>query len=110
MRIEVVAFDFDGTLADTRAAIVAAAAQTLRELGHAQLSGEHIVPMIGLPLREAFLGAGVASEAAEACCVRYRECFPDHAGSITLFPAVRACLDELRERGLVMGIVSSRGR
>jgi phosphoglycolate phosphatase len=109
MRIEVVAFDFDGTLADTRAAIVAAAAQALRELAHPPLE-ERIVPMIGLPLREAFLGAGVAEAAADACCDRYRACFPVHAGRIALFPAVRACLHELTARGVAMGIVSSRGR
>jgi phosphoglycolate phosphatase len=109
MPIEVVAFDFDGTLADTRAAIVAAAAQALRELDHPPLE-ERIVPMIGLPLREAFLGAGVAEAAADACCDRYRACFPAHAARVTLFPEVRACLQELAARGVVMGIVSSRGR
>lgn len=110
MRIEVVAFDFDGTLADTRAAILASALQALRELDHPPLPEERFVPMIGLPLREAFLGAGVADEHADACCVRYRACFPANAGCITLFPAVRECLDELTGLGLPLGIVSSRGR
>jgi phosphoglycolate phosphatase len=109
MRIEVVAFDFDGTLADTRAAIVAAAAQTLRELDHSVLA-ESIVPMIGLPLREAFIGAGIADEHADACCAHYRACFPAHAGRVALFPEVADCLAELAARGVVMGIVSSRGR
>jgi phosphoglycolate phosphatase len=42
--------------------------------------------------------------------VRYRERFPDHVGRVTLFPAVRACLEELSGLGVVMAIVSSRGR
>jgi phosphoglycolate phosphatase len=110
LRIEVIAFDFDGTLADTRAAIVAAAAQALREIEHPPLPDEHFVPMIGLPLKEAFLGAGVLPEAADACCVHYRACFPAHVSRIALFPAVRECLEELVRLEIPLGIVSSRGR
>jgi HAD superfamily hydrolase (TIGR01509 family) len=108
--IDVVAFDFDGTLADTTSAILATALQTLRELEHPPVPEERFVPMIGLPLKQAFLEAGVDPQAADACVVRYRERFPDHAAKVALFPAVRACLDELTRLGLVMGIVSSRGR
>jgi phosphoglycolate phosphatase len=110
MRIELVAFDFDGTLADTRAAIVATALQTLRELELGPVPEALFVTLIGLPLREAFLGAGVHDAAADACCDRYRACFPAHAGRIALFPAVRECLAELSAGGVSMGIVSSRGR
>jgi phosphoglycolate phosphatase len=108
--IDVVAFDFDGTLADTTSAILATAVQTLRELEHPPVPEACFVPMIGLPLKQAFLGAGVAPEAADACVVRYRERFRDHAGRVTLFPGVSACLEELTGLGVVMAIVSSRGR
>lgn len=108
--IDVVAFDFDGTLADTTQAILGAALQTLAEFELPPIPPERIVPMIGLPLREAFLGAGVAVELTDACCARYRECFSDHVESIRLFPAVRECLHELSALGITMGIVSSRGR
>jgi phosphoglycolate phosphatase len=110
MGIDAVAFDFDGTLADTTTAIVNTAFQTLADLGLPPVTRERFVPMIGLPLRQAFIGAGVDAQAADACVLRYRTCFPAHAEFVTLFPAVRDCLEELTRRGLPLAIVSSRGR
>ncbi|MFT3922221.1 MAG: HAD family hydrolase [Myxococcales bacterium] len=110
LHVEAVAFDFDGTLADTTGAIVNTALQTLRELELPSVPPETFVAMIGLPLRQAFIGAGVAPEAADACVVHYRACFPANARAVTLFPAVRECLEELTRQGRRLGIVSSRGR
>lgn len=107
---DVVAFDFDGTLADTTAIILATALQTLEDLGHPPGLCDRLAGMIGLPLKEAFLGIGVPEHAADACVTRYRERFPENARQVALFPAVRACLEELTRLGLTLGVVSSRGR
>ncbi len=109
-RIDAVAFDFDGTLADTRSAIFATVCQTLEDLGLPAVSEERFLPMIGLPLREAFVGVGVALHAVDACAARYRQRFAENATNVRLFPAVRECLELLSERGVPLGIVSSRGR
>jgi len=110
LSIDAVAFDFDGTLADTTTAILATVFQTLQDLDLPPVTREHFLPMIGLPLKQAFLGAGVDPGAADACVSRYRERFSDNAGHVALFPAVRECLTDLSARGLRLGIVSSRGR
>ena len=109
-RVDVVAFDFDGTLADTTSVILATARQTLEDLSHPASLCEHFASMIGLPLRQAFLGVGVPDEAADACVVRYRERFLGNARHIQLVPAVRECLEQLSRLGILMGVVSSRGR
>jgi phosphoglycolate phosphatase len=107
---ECVAFDFDGTLADTSAAIVATALQTLQELALPMVTPSQFARQIGLPLAEAFCGVGVPAAAIPACVVRYRELFASHAGSAVLFPGVVACLEQLAARGLQLAIVSSRSR
>ena len=109
-RVDVVAFDFDGTLADTTSIILRTALQTLAELSHPPVAGALFASMIGLPLRQAFLGVGVPEAAADACVARYRACFLGHAQQVALYPAVRECLEALARLGVLMGVVSSRGR
>lgn len=109
-RFDVVAFDFDGTLADTTSVILLTALQTLADLNHPPVPHRQFASMIGLPLRQAFLGVGVPETAADACVVRYRERFLDNAQEVALYPAVRECLEALAQLGVVMGVVSSRGR
>lgn len=109
-RFGAVAFDFDGTLADTTTAILATVVDTLAALQLPPIAPERLFALIGLPLAQAFAGLGVAPEHVSSCVVRYREIFPRHAGGITLFPAVRACLTTLAEGRMPMAIVSSRGR
>lgn len=108
--IEVVAFDFDGTLADTRHAVVTTTQQTLAELGVPVLAAERIVAMMGLPLAQVFLEAGVPAGEAAGAVARYRERFPANLALVALFPDVLACLHELTAAGLTLGVVSSRGR
>jgi len=108
--IEVVVFDFDGTLADTSHAIVATTLQTLDELRLPPFSAERIVAMMGLPLAQVFIEAGVAPHATAGAVARYRERFPSNLARVALFPAVRECLSALSEARIPMGVVSSRGR
>src|SRR5690606_20119752 len=107
-RISAVAFDFDGTLADTRDAVVATVAQTLAELGMPPLSRAAVVERMGLPLIEIFRHAGVPAHALGDAARRYRRRFPDNASGVALFPEVARCLDALAARGVPMGVVSSR--
>jgi phosphoglycolate phosphatase len=108
--IAAVAFDFDGTLADTRDAVCATVEQTLDELGVPRLARAVVVEHMGLPLSETFRAAGVATGALDHAVQAYRRRFPDNAASIALFPEVARCLRELAEAGVPMGIASSRGR
>ena len=103
-----VAFDFDGTLADTRDAVVTTALQTLADLGFAPLAPEEIVVRMGLPLVEVFVAAGVPAERRGQAVQRYRQRFLDNAGRVELYPGVLACLQALSAAGIPLGITSSR--
>ena len=108
--IVAVAFDFDGTLADTSAAVVSTFNETLRELGVAELAPEEIVMRMGLPLVQVFVDAGVAQAKLEHALVRYRHHFGKNSVEVALFPGVLASLQQLRAAQIPIGITSSRGR
>lgn len=105
-------FDFDGTLADTSAGIVAAVKETFRRLGWPIPDEEKIRPTIGLVLEQSMqcIGNLTLEQSAEACRV-YREIFPEYGVSASsLFPEVVQTLAYLHSRGIRMAIATSRGR
>ena len=108
--LQAVAFDFDGTLADTRHAVVTTVEQTLSSLGVAPLPVEEVVRRMGLPLVEVFVAAGVPRPGLGEAVQRYRRRFPDNCGRVALFPGVLAGLQALAAAAIPVGIVSSRGR
>jgi phosphoglycolate phosphatase len=105
-----VAFDFDGTLADTSVAIVTTALQTLRELGLPPLPPEEIVVRMGLPLVEVFVAAGVPEERRGLAVQYYRRHFLGNADRVALFPGVLAGLQALAAAGIPIGVTSARSR
>jgi phosphoglycolate phosphatase len=105
-----VAFDFDGTLADTSGAIVATAQQTFGELGVAPLAPEEIIVRMGLPLVQVFIAAGVPEAQLAHAVTRYRARFLANASRVELFPGVLPCLQVLAAAGIPLGIASSRVR
>lgn len=107
---DAIAFDFDGTLADTTGVICATVSATLAALSLGEVRREQLLPLIGLPLAEAFAGLGVEARLLETCVLRYRELFVSHAPNVCLFPEVGRCLSELGRLGMPLAIVSSRGR
>ena len=108
--LQAVAFDFDGTLADTREAIVATVAQTLSSLSVAPLPPEQVVARMGLPLAEVFVAAGVPAAGLHDAVQLYRRRFPENCTRVALFPGVLQGLQALAAAGVPLGIVSSRGR
>lgn len=108
--IDVVAFDFDGTLADTNAAIVATVRGVFAAENLGPITREQILPFIGLPLGEFYASVGAARSQVSACIAHHRELFPSQVGLITLFSPIRPCLEQLAAQGFTLAVVSSRGR
>lgn len=105
-------FDFDGTLADTAAGILATVKETFRRLGFPGAEDERIKPTIGLVLEQSLQRIGGLSESqtAEAAAL-YRDIFPFYGeAASSLFPEVSDTLRELHSRGMRMAIATSRGR
>ncbi|MCR5710724.1 MAG: HAD family hydrolase [Bacteroidales bacterium] len=105
-------FDFDGTLADTRAGILATAQEVLRRMGLPPADPVALAATIGLPLRENFTrGAGLPDEAADTAVTIYRSIFEEvGVPAITAFPGVAEVLEALASRGLPMAVATSRGQ
>lgn len=111
--INFIVMDFDGTIADTRAAIINTFQYTLAELGISPVPEAALVPLIGLPLREIFAkGAGLTDESEQQKCIDiYRANFDREDGeSVQLYPGVRSTLARMKTEGMKLAVASSRGR
>ena len=110
--IKLVIFDFDGTLADTEENIILTFQMTMKELGVEIKSRQECAATIGLTLEDAFkvLYPGMAAEKYILLRDTYRRIFKENRKILVpgLFPEVMETLEELRRRGYLMSIASSR--
>jgi phosphoglycolate phosphatase len=103
--------DFDGTLGDTAAVIIKTMHATIEELGLPSRTDEECAAMIGLRLVEIppvlFPDCNVDGE---LYAQTYRRLFHIYNvdGAVELYPNVPETLAELKKRGLVLTIASSR--
>lgn len=105
-------FDFDGTLGDTRANIIVTMQETLRSLGYPVADEESIAATIGLTLEDGFkeLLTELTDEETLRCASVYRDIFERNRKKMIpkLFPHVRETLFELKSRGYILTVASSR--
>jgi len=110
--MKLIIFDFDGTLADTRSYIVATMQQAMREMGRPVREEAACAATIGLPLKGCFqqLYPGIQDAEAELCMATYRRFFDKDrdASSVALFPGVKETLQNLKKKGYLLSIASSR--
>ena len=110
--IKLIIFDFDGTLADTKENIILTFQMTMKELGVEIKSRQECAATIGLTLEDAFkvLYPGMAAERYALLRDTYRRIFKENRKILVpgLFPEVMETLEELRRRGYLMSIASSR--
>ena len=112
MNIELVIFDFDGTLADTHRTIIATVQQTLNELGLPIASEDAITATIGLPLRDCYRHylSELDDAALDACEATHHRLFDINRKMIppVPFPHVVETIQRLRVEGIKTTIASSR--
>lgn len=113
MNFRNIIFDFDGTLVDTAALIVATMHRTIREFGVAPRSDAECRATIGLRLEDipARLWPGVEGLSVKYAVV-YRQIFEQLKDEFQVkpYPGVMETLKALHERGVNMAIASSRSR
>jgi phosphoglycolate phosphatase len=111
--IELVIFDWDGTLMDSTARIVDCMRRAFRELGHAAPNSEDIRELIGLELSHtvATLAGGASAAQVAALAARYRLAYASSAGvSSCLFADVRPTLTALRSAGCRLAVATGKSR
>ena len=113
MPIQLIILDFDGTLADTRDNIVRTLQASMHQLGLPVADEAACASTIGLKLDDAcrHLYPDGPADLADRFVETYREIFFRNKESLVpaSFPHVLSTLRQLRERGVVLTIASSRG-
>ena len=107
-------FDYDGTLAATRAAALACLTRTLAERGETAAEARIDAAIgSGVPLEAAIasLSPAMAPAAVGECVTRYRELYPDIDRDLTcLFDGARETIAALHEDGRAIVVLSNKGR
>lgn len=111
---DVVAFDLDGTLADTAPDLTAALNHALGVMGRPPVPAEDVRHMVGHGAR-ALLQKGLAAtgEMTEELVEQGFPVFIDHyvahiADSTTIFPGLNAALDQLAARGVKLAVCTNK--
>lgn len=114
MKTKLIIFDFDGTLADTTATILATYRMAIAEIGADSRTDAECRATIGLPLKEVFrqLFPGFSEEQLNNCVSTYRRIFNENKQTLIpcLYPGVEDTLNRLADIGIKMAIASSRSR
>ncbi|TMH18436.1 MAG: HAD family hydrolase [Betaproteobacteria bacterium] len=111
-RFRLLAFDWDGTLADSTALIAGAIQQACLDVGvpaPAESDARHV---IGLGHRDAIrhVAPTLAPERHARFSERYRDHYLAGDAAIPLFAGVREMLDELDDRGFLLAVATGKTR
>lgn len=109
-----VLLDLDGTLVDSRTAIVTGVNQTLAAMGVAERPPESLYPFIGPPLHHTFstlLGRHPDDPELDAVIADYRRRYSElMLGHTPVFDGIPEALDALVEAGCVLVVATSKAR
>lgn len=114
MTPKLIIFDFDGTLADTTATILATYRAAIAEMGIDSRTDAECRATIGLPLKEGFrqLFPDFSEGRLDNCVNTYRRIFNENKQRLKprLYAGVKETLDALAGKGVAMSVASSRSR
>ncbi|MGB3508205.1 MAG: HAD-IA family hydrolase [Microcoleaceae cyanobacterium] len=108
--IEVVIFDFDGTLADTFDIIFALANRLSVEFGYKQAKKEEIPEIEKLSPLEMINQSGISIFKLPFLLRRIRKEFQKEIDDVRLFAEIKEILLELKSQGYKLGIITSNSK
>ena len=112
MNTRVIIFDFDGTLADTREAIITAKQETARQLGLSIASEQEYASTIGLATKVGFhvIYPDLSDSMLDLCVSTYRKLFDEirEQHPPVYFPGTDKVLARLKEKNILCTIATAR--
>jgi phosphoglycolate phosphatase len=111
-RIDLITFDWDGTLMDSTYAIVVALQKAALDIGVAVPSNERASHVIGLGLHEAlrFAIPDLPQERYSELSDRYRHHYLSHDLELRLFAGVKELIHELVSTGYKLAVATGKSR
>jgi phosphoglycolate phosphatase len=111
-RYELIVFDWDGTLMDSAAAIVAAIMAACRDLGIEPPSEERARHIIGLGLQDAIRSAlpNLPARDYGRLAERYRHHYLSRDAELSLFPGARELVADLHTEGRRLAVATGKSR
>jgi phosphoglycolate phosphatase len=117
MRYKLCIFDFDGTLANTRGAVLKSMLSTLEgvSIDDRPITIDDIETVVatGPTLPDTFaqlLGPDASTLDIDAAVLRYRATYSEHANDwTTLYPGVASFLQTAQDQGMALAVVSNKG-
>jgi phosphoglycolate phosphatase len=111
-KFDLIVFDWDGTLMDSTATIVACIQGAANDLGLPVPSGKQAAYVIGLGLQEAMQAVlpGLEAKYYPHMVERYRYHYLTRDKELTLFVGVREMLVELSQQGYFLAVATGKSR
>ncbi len=100
-------FDFDGTIVDSREAIVGIMQQMSQEFRFREVSRQEMLELRELPVRQRLRRLGIRSWQIPRLAKRSLELFSDHMTSFPIYEGIREMLSELHHANIETQILSS---
>lgn len=111
-QVDLITFDWDGTLMDSTSAIVDAMQKAASDIGVAPPSAERASHVIGLGLMDALRYAlpDLPLERYREMAERYRHHYLTHDHELVLFDGVAELIDELTKAGYMLAVATGKTR
>lgn len=111
--LELIVFDWDGTICDSLGHIVASLRYAISRMDMPERDEDTLRGIIGLGLLEAMqrLFPGISKKEMEELAIHYREYYlASTSENTSLFPGVRETLDKLHTSGLTLAVATGKSR